>query len=100
VAREGQIGHLWNNWLMAVAASCGHAVAMSPAVCCVRLGWLRSEEAKTKPSTSGRSEREAGFPRARMHRCIRTRSRDRGAAYWLKLDKPQAACELPWTMML
>jgi hypothetical protein len=81
------------------------------AVCGVRLGWLRSEEAKAKHSTaqrstSGRSEREAGLPRARMHththqRSVgsRTRSLEVASSTLVKLDKPQvpsfSTCELP-----
>jgi hypothetical protein len=73
-----QIGDLWNNWLMAVASSCGHAVA-SGVWCSARLVEVGRSKGKTKRSeakrsTSGRSEREAGLPRARMHTHTHQRS--------------------------
>lgn len=74
-----QIGDLWNNWFTAVACSCGHAVA-SGVWCSARLVEVgiskdKTQRSEAKRSTSGRSEREAGLPRARMHK-VRIRTSD------------------------
>ena len=75
-----QIDDLWHNWLIAVASSCGRAVAVLLAVCGVRLGWLRSEEAKAKHSTAKQNKARAvdlsGRRDCREHVCIRTRTSD------------------------
>ena len=95
---------------MAVASSGGHAVA-SGVWCSARLVEVgrskgKAKRSEAKRSTSGRSEREAGLPRARMHththqRSVgsRTRLLEVASVAYVKLDKPQVSslstCEPP-----